>query len=115
MSEVLSGTASFADLFAAGKVDAGAIDDFVGTWHDSGPEDTREMHEFLGFTWPEWVIYAADRRLLSDIIDARRTGRTFRDIVTSQIACLEAKEYPRSAARLLTLNALLDDPAIVPE
>jgi hypothetical protein len=33
------------------------IDDAVEAWHVSGPDETRELHEYLGWTWDEYRAY----------------------------------------------------------
>jgi hypothetical protein len=30
------------------------LDDLIEEWHNSGPEETRPLHEFLGMTWEEY-------------------------------------------------------------
>lgn len=30
------------------------LDDLVDAWHDSGPEEKRGLHEYLGMTWEEY-------------------------------------------------------------
>lgn len=33
------------------------VDDAIDAWHVSGPDETRELHEYLGWTWDEYGAY----------------------------------------------------------
>lgn len=30
------------------------LDDMIDAWHESGPEEIRPLHEYLGMTWEEY-------------------------------------------------------------
>ena len=45
---------TFWDDYHEGHVDAGALDDYVDAWCDSGDDETRDLYEYLGMTWEQW-------------------------------------------------------------
>lgn len=30
------------------------LDNMIDAWHDSGPDEVRSLHEYLGMTWDEY-------------------------------------------------------------
>lgn len=38
------------------------LDDLIEEWHNSGPEETRPLHEFLGMTWEEYGLWVKNSR-----------------------------------------------------
>lgn len=33
------------------------LDDKIHEWHSSGPEETRDLHEYLGWSWDEYATW----------------------------------------------------------
>ena len=60
---------TFIDLVRMGKADPDDIDNYVDAWHDSGPDETRKLHEFLGMTWDEYARWVEDPTCLRQILD----------------------------------------------
>lgn len=50
------------------------IDDYISDWHDSGPEETRELHEYLGMTWQEYGEWLRDESVLLSLREKRNSG-----------------------------------------
>lgn len=46
---------TFMDEYLAGRATAGEVDDWVDRWHDG--DDDRELHAYLGLTWPEYAVW----------------------------------------------------------
>lgn len=40
-----------------GPTTAENIDDRIDAWHDSPKAETRELHEYLGWTWEEYKAW----------------------------------------------------------
>jgi hypothetical protein len=104
VSEVTHQGPTFLALYDKGKVTADQIDDFVAAWHESGDEETRELHEYLGFTWEEYGVLMMTERTLPLIAEARRTGRPLRDLVEPFFQELLAKNDPNDRAARHTLS-----------
>jgi len=59
---------SFAELYAHGAVTLDAIDNYVEEWHDSGDDETRPLHEYLGLTHSEYARWVEQADALADIM-----------------------------------------------
>lgn len=60
---------TFADLYAVGEVTSDQFADYVKAWHESGDEETRELHEYLGLTLQEYARWVEQADALHDILD----------------------------------------------
>lgn len=70
------------------------IDDLIGAWHAAPDTETRELHEYLGWTLDEYKAWfnnriAHDGTILTDCGDCRRAAHDL-------IACLNCPGRPRS-------------------
>lgn len=74
MSEAITKSHRFFDLFMAGQASAADADDFVTAWHESGADEQRPLIEYLGMTDEEYGLWVMDHRLLPVFADARRQG-----------------------------------------
>ncbi|MGH7044238.1 MAG: hypothetical protein ACREFY_19200 [Acetobacteraceae bacterium] len=72
MSDVRS-DATFFERFARGEVAEQQIDDFISAWHD-GDGGGLSLHEYLGFTWPEYQEWVMESGALARILARRRAG-----------------------------------------
>jgi hypothetical protein len=61
---------TFLDKCITGNVSEEAIHDFIDEWHTG--ESSLALHEFLGMTWDEYVLWVVDAKNLRKIIDARK-------------------------------------------
>jgi hypothetical protein len=104
VSEVQTKPASFFDLFAAGRVSLPEFADFVSDWHNTGEEEQRPLSEYLGFTDAEFDVWALDRRLLPNLVAARRSGQPLAAVVADHVQRLKAKPAAADRAALFSLG-----------
>jgi hypothetical protein len=45
------------------------IDDMIDAWHDSGPEEKRSLHEYLGMTWEEYCYHSETSKIPQSWLD----------------------------------------------
>ncbi|KFE50289.1 hypothetical protein [Pseudomonas syringae] len=64
---------SFLDLCLNGEVQQHDIDSFIEHWHAGLAGVGLELHEHLGFTWDEYLVWATTPSALESILDARRS------------------------------------------
>jgi len=101
VSEVGIKPKTFSDLFLEGEATADAADDFIDRWHDSGDEERRPLTKYLGMTDEVYELWMMDRRMLPEIVSARRPGGL--PLITL------ATEYMR---RMLAANDPIDRTAL---
>jgi hypothetical protein len=101
---------SFFDLYSRGLVEAEAIDDWVGRWHDGGdqPATARDLHEYLGLTLPEYQVWVYDPDALPYLLNARRSKRALEEIVEERLAALNAADCQADLTVVRGLRAWLD-------
>ena len=49
------------------------IDDFIELWHKD--DSDKELHDFLGMSWEEYLAWVADASILPLIINSHKTRR----------------------------------------
>jgi len=64
---------TFCDRYNRGEVTAAQIDDAIDRWHDGGDPwgEQVPLHDYLGFSWPEYQAWAHDPASLPRLIAAR--------------------------------------------
>jgi hypothetical protein len=80
------------------------IHDFIGAWHDTGSEETRELHEYLGMSQIEYELWLYSPRLLPALADARRTGKPHTQIVAEHVAALKSDPATGDGTSAFTLT-----------
>lgn len=93
MSDVNHAAPTFLELYAADKVGAEAIDDFIDAWHELDASEERSLAEFLGMTEDKYTIWLASRKALPLIVAARRNRQPLVDIVAEYLAELRRGEH----------------------
>ena len=104
MSEVRSQTPCFFDLYDAGQMPEGAIDDFVESWHRSGDEEARPLSRFLGMTDDEYAVWAMDGRTLPLLRAARQANEPLAVAVARYLDRLRAAADPADRAAVDALS-----------
>jgi hypothetical protein len=79
LDKVLEGSAVWTD-----------IDDYVDAWHEGASDQS--LHDYLGFSWPEYALWVEQPRALRIIIAARVQKQPVE-------ALLEPEREPALAAR----------------
>ena len=64
---------SFLEQCLNGELQQRDIDTFVEHWHAGLAGVGLELHEHLGFTWDEYLVWATTPSALDSILDARRS------------------------------------------
>jgi hypothetical protein len=95
VSDITHANLTFFALYSEGRVTADQLDDYVDAWHESGDDETRELHEYLGMTWEEYGVLMLTDRTLSAILAARRANQPLRDLVAPFFEELKAKNDPQ--------------------
>jgi len=80
-----------------GDVRIEAIDDFVEKWHES--ETSMPLHEYLGFTWDEYKLWAEQPQALRFILSARKNKIPVAQAIEKQ--CFTGRSKSRADARKL--------------
>ncbi|WP_380784588.1 hypothetical protein [Sphingomonas sp. R86521] len=88
----MSEPTKFIDRYALGFAEAEDINDFIDYWHDS--DSIAELHDFLGLSWEEYTLLAADSYALPIIVKARMERVPIARAVNDNI-----RSYERIAAR----------------
>lgn len=114
MSDVHAKPQTFFDLYAAGLLNAGDIDDFVGAWHRSGPEETRELHDYLGLTATEYELWLYAPGLLPALATARHTGNALTAGVAQYVTALNDDPATRDGTATFRLTNWLRRQAVAP-
>jgi hypothetical protein len=104
VSDVAHESSTFFALYSEDRVTPDQIDDFVEAWHESGDDETRELHEYLGLTWEEYGVLMMTSRALPLILAARRADRPLREFVEPFFETLKARNAPRDRATLHTMS-----------
>lgn len=78
---------SFMTLALSGRVLADEIEDFLEAWHRS--DASEEAHEFLGMTFEEYSLWAADANSIDIILTARHTHRPLKEAVNDNLRSQE--------------------------
>jgi hypothetical protein len=104
VSEVTHHGPTFLALYDEGKITADQIDRFVAAWHESGDQETRELHEYLGMTWEEYDVLLMTERTLPLIVAARRAGKPLRDLVEPFFQEMLEKNDPNDRAARHTMS-----------
>ena len=94
MSDLSHEAPTFLKLYSEGLVTADEVDDYVEAWHESGDEETRELHEYLGMTWEEHGVWVITPRALPTILAARRANRPLREFVAPFFETLRSAANP---------------------
>ena len=111
MSEVKSKTPSFLQLYAAGRVTAEQIDDFIDAWHESDDSEHRSLAEFLGMSEDEYSVWLASHKALPLLVAARRDGTLLTRVVQRYVAELESEASPSDATAIHILSHWLAERA----
>jgi hypothetical protein len=61
--------ARYLDLAVVGQASLDDVDDFVAEWHVGFSGEP--LHEYLGMTWDEYVLWVKHPSALASIIDRR--------------------------------------------
>ena len=109
MSDIAHEAPTFFSLYADGKATPDQLDDFVEAWHESGDEETRELHEFLGMTWDEYGVLLMTDDALPLILDARRANRPLREFVEPFFQALRSKNDPKDRPTIHRMSYWLYD------
>jgi hypothetical protein len=104
VSDVTHKAPTFFALYGEGQATPEQIDDYVEAWHESGNDETRELHEYLGLTWEEYGILMMTRRALPIILAARRANRPPREFVEPFFQTLKARNDPNDKPTLHTMS-----------
>ena len=59
---------NFIEQCIKGETTVDKIDDWIDEWHDT-PHLKEKLHEFLGMTWDEYIIWVVNPNTLQGIID----------------------------------------------
>lgn len=51
-----------------------AVHDAISEWHDIPDDDYPPLHEFLGFSWEEYVDWVMLRKTVRNLIQDRQSG-----------------------------------------
>lgn len=62
---------SFVEMCIKGEVQQGQIDTFIEHWHAGLAGVDLELHEYLGFTWDEYLVWATTPSSLDSILQTR--------------------------------------------
>jgi hypothetical protein len=81
---------SFFDLYSDGMVEADAIEQWVGRWHDGVDPIAlgRELYDYLGLSLPEYKLWVYHPGALRCIREARRSGQVLDEAVRARLAGL---------------------------
>lgn len=90
---------SFVDLCLTGDLLIEDIDDYVLEWHESRAGADQELHEFLGMTWDEYLVWSTNPSMLSYILSARKHGVSFQEELNQERYALAARASSKEEAR----------------
>jgi len=108
VSDVRSRAVTFFDRYAAGEVQASAVDDYVATWHASGEVADRPLAAFLGMTDDEYAVWAMDGRTLPMLRAARCAGEPVRQAAAGYLEGLRTADATANRAAVLSLSRWLE-------
>jgi hypothetical protein len=109
VSDITQQAPTFFALYSQGRASAEQIEDHVGAWHDSGDDETRELHEYLGMTDEEYDVWLMTPRTLPLLVEARRTGRPLRKLVEGLYQDLCAANDPKDQPTIYRMSYWLYD------
>lgn len=105
MSDARTKPRTFFDLFIEGQATRDDMDDFIDAWHDSGDEEQRPLHEFLGMTEEEYAVWMMDTRILPVLALARRSsGPTIESLIADRVRRMRAANDPLDRTALFSLD-----------
>ena len=104
---------TYFDLYSRGEVGADQIDDYVGAWHDSHETWARQvpLHEFLGFTWPEYQVWVCDADSLPVILEARVSATPLTVVVADYVERMRAGGRAKDGTAIACLGNWLKQSA----
>lgn len=73
---------TFVDDVLIGRAVVDDVERYVDQWHEGGTG--LGLHEYLGFLWPEYVVYMELEEAADYIIRARRLGQDLRTYLSSR-------------------------------
>jgi hypothetical protein len=94
----------FFDLFMDDQATRDDIDDFIDAWPDSGNNEQRPLHEFLGLTEEEYAVWMMDRRTLPEFALARPGGPSIESLITDRVRRMCAGNDPLDRTALFSLG-----------
>jgi len=104
VSEVRPSSPPFIDLYAAGRVAAEDIDDFIDAWHESDSGEERTLAQFLGMSEDEYTVWLASRKVLPLIVAARRDPHGLADTVAEHLTSLQRDNRAADQAAIHVLS-----------
>jgi len=102
---------AFLDLLMSGEVLTSEIDNFIDGWHAGHGEG--ELHDFLGMTWDEYVLWVANPDMLGVICAARRRRQPLALAVNDNIGELRLAARAADSVKLKGLEAWLRRQGVV--
>lgn len=64
--------ATFLSEYLAGNATLEDIDDYIEIWHTDPVGEGISIHDFLGMTWNEYVLWITNPKALKDICERYR-------------------------------------------
>ena len=74
------------------------VNDYIDKWHDG--DSSLSLHEFLGMTDKEYMLFVEDENYLGSIITAHRYNKNVASIIQDEIAIAARSDNANNTIKL---------------